>query len=982
MPPVNIAIAPKAAPAGEQSFGAGSAQTVASTKNSSSVERGPQSQSTQSSSSQQPQQLNQQQSMLSAASQHQTLDSQPVPKSQAQQKQSQSNAQSQSQTPTPAQIQSKAHLQHLQSQSQSQSQSQQHSQSQASAQVQSKASASRPPQAVLPSAAGGNLSLSAQTSDTSSSSTVGSSLLSSSANSALNRPFYTRNRRERPCDGCRRRKTRCLRPEGNVVCTMCVSHDEVCTFVLEPPTRRRHVTTMSSGTIFNPQPGHYPAIQPNPTNTTVQIQSQTSAASQASVKTVHPHQVHNNGYHDITSVDSSTTGILIPPNNPEICTLEDQKGVMVPALKRSKQTGGAGSDSELTDERSDIMDPISIESSLGMNDKAYSELIGPNILDHEYQFVHRLSAAIGERIPISKANYLRPVSDDAIFLMTNDHELEEDYKLVEEIEDIVAPYGPQLVALYFRIVHPSYPIIHKTYFLSQYNLSPRNISPPLLAAVYSLAWNWCAYDPELSQAEIAPDNVKLDEIAYNTTQRHLHRARLSTVQAGLLLIQRKPEAVIGGFNLSKTQISAFTAQLVSVAMALGLHLDCSRWSIPSWEIPLRRRVAWALFVQDRWVALCHGRPCYIDDKNWLVPMLELDDFCVELSSASGVDHGAELLIEISSLTAILSEILQTFFFADYTRYKHEIREPQVVFELAKPLQLKLRQWHSHLSDCLYMKPTSVVTKRLCTTGYLHLAYYTVEITLHRAILRALEGCTDSVLILQFRTAANDRANAAVNFVRSLSAEYLEAFWIHSSRDCLVEIGQYIALLEATATSDEEAKVYRDHKESFQWHLRVHSRAAWMFEYALLRLEKIVWSIFSSVPSLAQFRAMAHQPKQPHLFQNGLSPPAHGGHTTDLPFVNTSPMLQAPTSQPVLVPPHQVGQHPPQQAAPQQLHLKAETPIDMAGVSEFWGSPASSQDDGLGNSVSNGMQPDDHRLVDYADVGGMLFEDGFNPVSSV
>lgn len=107
------------------------------------------------------------------------------------------------------------------------------------------------------------------------------------------------------------------------------------------------------------------------------------------------------------------------------------------------------------------MDPISNASSLGMNENDYSELVGPNLLDHEYQFVHRLSAAAGERLQISKSNYLRPVSSDAIFLMTVDQELAEDHKLVEEIESIVEPYGPKLVALYFRIVHPSYPIIHK-----------------------------------------------------------------------------------------------------------------------------------------------------------------------------------------------------------------------------------------------------------------------------------------------------------------------------------------------------------------------------------------------------------------------------------------------------------------------------------------------------------------------------------------
>ncbi|KAK9457772.1 fungal-specific transcription factor domain-containing protein [Dipodascopsis uninucleata] len=524
-----------------------------------------------------------------------------------------------------------------------------------------------------------------------------------------------------------------------------------------------------------------------------------------------------------------------------------------PLAKRHRPNSAIISDStELKDDaKGDIMDPMSYSNSLGMSETMYSELVGPNLLDHEFQFVHRLAeTSSGNRIPISKINYLRSVSDDAVFIMTVDSEIEEDHKLVDEIEKIVEPYGSQLVALYFRIVHPSYPIIHKTYFLTQYKISPKQIQPPLLAAVYSLALNWWAYDHELSHSATRPDSFMLDTIAFTAIQRHLHRARLSTVQAGLLLLQRKPESTTGGLMLGKTQVSSFTAQLIGVSQALGLHLDCSRWNIPGWEIFLRRRVAWALYVQDRWVALCHGRPCYIDEKNWVVPMLNRDDFCFELASSAAavIGTGAELMIEMSRLTSILSEILQTFFFSDYTRYKHEIKDPFVVFELAKPLQLKLRQWYSGLSEGLHIKPANIINKRLCTTGYLHLAYYCVEITLHRAILRALETCTDNSVILQFRTAANDRAYAAVTFVQSLTVEYLEAFWIHSSRDCLVEIGQFITLLKATATSIEEASVYDDYQDSFRWYLRVHSRAAWMFEYALLRLETIVWPTFEAVPS--------------------------------------------------------------------------------------------------------------------------------------
>jgi hypothetical protein len=51
-----------------------------------------------------------------------------------------------------------------------------------------------------------------------------------------------RNRRERPCDACRRRKSRCVIHEGAVLCVLCEFHKQECTFVQDPQPRKRKVT--------------------------------------------------------------------------------------------------------------------------------------------------------------------------------------------------------------------------------------------------------------------------------------------------------------------------------------------------------------------------------------------------------------------------------------------------------------------------------------------------------------------------------------------------------------------------------------------------------------------------------------------------------------------------------------------------------------------------------------------------------------------
>src|SRR4051794_38184123 len=52
-----------------------------------------------------------------------------------------------------------------------------------------------------------------------------------------------RGRRERPCDVCRRRKSRCVILEGNDTCEFCRFHNQDCTFVQSPQPRKKRTPT-------------------------------------------------------------------------------------------------------------------------------------------------------------------------------------------------------------------------------------------------------------------------------------------------------------------------------------------------------------------------------------------------------------------------------------------------------------------------------------------------------------------------------------------------------------------------------------------------------------------------------------------------------------------------------------------------------------------------------------------------------------------
>jgi len=298
----------------------------------------------------------------------------------------------------------------------------------------------------------------------------------------------------------------------------------------------------------------------------------------------------------------------------------------------------------------------------------------------------------------------------------NNTEFDQELQDVDAVEAIVTPYGGALVDLYFKVVHPSFPILHKKLFLEKYKRSHREFAPCLLSAVYLIALNWLKYDPELSQTpHPRPDIDKLENLANRCMSDVISHPKLSTIQAGLLMLQR-----LGPAASSKSW--ALTAQLVAVGQELGLHLDCMEWRIPSWEKGLRKRLAWALFMQDKWGALTHGRPSHITSVNWAVRQIAPEDF-PEISrddenedEVVELENGKLLFMEMIKLTQITGEILDGFFTVEASRtLEGKINR---VLERAKPMQIRLKEWHARLPDVLRMDSASRV-RRLSSNGECH-----------------------------------------------------------------------------------------------------------------------------------------------------------------------------------------------------------------------------------------------------------------------
>ena len=474
---------------------------------------------------------------------------------------------------------------------------------------------------------------------------------------------------------------------------------------------------------------------------------------------------------------------------------------------------------------------------------------------------------------------LRRVGADDTFLLLPDIKSQnytDELQDIDAIQRLVEPHGSSLVALYFRIVHPSFPILHKKVFLEKYARNYREFSPPLLAGVYILALNWWVYSPNLALLP-KPDAAALQKLALKSLDDVMTRPKLSTIQAGLLISQ-----------FLSVDLVPLTARLAAVSQTLGLHRDCSDWRIPDWERGLRRRLIWALFLQDKWVALTHGRDSLVSTSSLNVRFLSSEDFPENATDenheegSAEVEKGRRSFSEFIDLSLILADIME------FSGLEFEEGNVEDVLNWAKPLQKRLKDWFSNLPEELRMDdmkvrklssigkqsfPPSFPTSPLTPTspGYLHLAYFTAEITLHRRIVRSFSPSNStfpnqatSEARTVCRAAARSRFMFALQFIENLRPIHLQSFWYFSSSMNLALIGSFGMLLWATVEAsagtranamsgaratvaggrdgvggegiNEEVEFYKERIRDLKWGIRVNCKTAEFMEVGLARLE--------------------------------------------------------------------------------------------------------------------------------------------------
>lgn len=623
----------------------------------------------------------------------------------------------------------------------------------------------------------------------------------------------------RPCDNCRRRKTKCVIAPGSNNCTQCESKSLTCTYTSQA-TKRKH-----------PDEPELP--------------------------------------------NKRTNYDIVPPNVPirDVAPVEDYLSMNHSLLKKTlslqfpRSSFFVGPTSHLYDVN--LLNMIIDAKNNNMNVSSVTSSQSNASIPKKI-----------EQIDLSDTISLRKVSNKVHFILKED-QLPLSYQAmsndVDKIEKFIAPHGQILIDLYFRIIHPSYPILHKKVFLEKYSRTHREFSAPLLAAVYVLAIQWWEYDPQLNRFP-KPDVELILKIGLNNYLLEImKRPKLSAVQAGLLLLQCKhivatdlqksnnnSDSNNDNDSKSAPTSSQFTgieseysdwvlcSQVVALSEELGLGLDCNSWKLPKWERGLRKRLAWAVYMEDKWLSLKNARPSHINDVNWIVAPLVEEDFPEKhgdgdlKEGSSDIENGKKIFINNVELSKILSDILVQCY--SY-RAMNEITAVEQALEIAKPIQFRLRNWYRSLPQELQMK--SVQTRKLCSNGYLHLAYFATELTLHRKLFTMIYqqnlagNPPPKVLFDACRQAARTRLLASIEFVRDLKPEHIHSFWHSSSAANFTLIGTFAAILFMSSPTKEDSDFYRDQIFNYRWILKISSKGFEQVGEALNLLDMI----FNRIPGL-------------------------------------------------------------------------------------------------------------------------------------
>ncbi|KAI5357504.1 hypothetical protein Slin15195_G038650 [Septoria linicola] len=693
-----------------------------------------------------------------------------------------------------------------------------------------------------------------------------------------------KSRNKRPCDFCRYKKAAC-HLEAAPPCELCIRYGKECTFVESPAKRRRptdsatdkepngngayksarngshdHTPTFSNAGILDAQHELLPwenGINPFSVNSLPALNNGLHNHEFSFEQSIYQDPV---GFHAFEPMSASTNSMH--PN--------DHKYVngYRPSSSFEHSTSPRSTSASLPIDLTLPFDSTTGEPSLDRQQSSNAQIVGlggeldPYLLSR-YRYDEHNEASF-QSVRMRKMNSGPAEDQDTIpaFFVIQYNGLaskaqpqdksDSTEKWQRELDELVPEEtGKRLIHLFYKYVQPYFPVLSREGGL-QDGKEPRDIPPCALAAIYGHALPFCAWDDRLCVDVFTPPSPDtLFKLSWLSCQPLLHTPTIAVLQTLLLLVQRRPT----NRHVSDTPFKwVMMSTAVSIAQALGLNRDPTDWPIPSWEVKLRKRLAWAVFVQDKWLALNFGRSSHIQADDWDVPKLTEQDFPdadQHYDDEQFSDFSCQHFIKLCELTTIVDDILRELFSIKATRKLHTSLE--ATLEVAKPLRIRLTSWYQGLpAGLLPSQPGSgasssgspgserrrSVQLELDGNGSLQLAYITAKIELFRAMLRPRITDSNAAAITALRTGALAVAKEISTFLDDLHARELEGFWTSYARTNFTIASSFMLLLFVTSPTISDAKECLALLNAWRSLLRIKSRSCDLLNLALLRLDGV------------------------------------------------------------------------------------------------------------------------------------------------
>ncbi|KAF8215918.1 fungal-specific transcription factor domain-containing protein [Mycena galopus ATCC 62051] len=381
-----------------------------------------------------------------------------------------------------------------------------------------------------------------------------------------------------------------------------------------------------------------------------------------------------------------------------------------------------------------------------------------------------------------------------------------------QIELPPAHVQEHLLQLYFTYIHPVFPVIHKTRFLTEYNTSPdsqgsgsslkpesaQKCLPLLLLAMFALSARFSDQDTPLPpKGKMWEAGGKYFDRAKTILAKVVHRSRPSTCQTLLLLGYR--EFGIGSMEQGWIYI---VGMAIRMAIDLGLNCNLSDWKSGNSEHTLfspeetqtRRQIWWSCCASDRCIdstnldstlighrygSMYMGRPIAIRDEDFDTPLPDVSGIDEEEQpweslapgGMNGVNYPGVTMASFRA-TGDLAMILGAVITKIYPVRQTTVAARQA--SLAK-LESKLDQWYLGLPEGLRHDTASRRIVPSPPVLQLHIRYWGTVLLLHRAFIPNWKNIDPTPKDSTLELKAFDLAQGAACQLSTLVTSYRENF---------------------------------------------------------------------------------------------------------------------------------------------------------------------------------------------------------------